>query len=652
MSEEINKAESEDVNTQSSDGKSGLPKEIKDDIKKQFKAFEAGYKDFDNKTWDDVLNDWKETFYNKIVGEENKFGIEDWIKQNNNDKKYLPNFLDNDRLFGRARIGNFDQVMIYKYGQRNNSKDNKYIDIYAKKEKGTNAKESDYCFNEENETVKKDFEDKIKALIKDICEAETLDQLVDVEKSDLYKNFTNKQILRKIVVLNSLLDDSPLNYDYQYGFYWVYNDKRINQAIDVFKIKIDEGENSFFKKNNLVFEAVKEIVGLSENQDMSKDDKLKNNLILYKFLNSILDCGVFIDNFSNFNNINVIYNGAPGTGKTYNIVNGINKFKFLKNDIFGDSKFIQFHPNFSYQDFIEGIKPTGIDSNGNLKLEIVNGVFKEFCIKVKEENEKIWCRVKDKIKNESDMHDISNFSDWPHYFFIIDEINRGNLSSILGETFTLLESSYRDYDFNGDYKNKTNLVSTQLSSLIKKMKEENGDDKEKYESLVYKEVDGEVLFGIPFNIHIIGSMNDVDRSIDPFDLALRRRFKWIQKYCDYEVLESNLDDVDGENIDDYMSSCKNLNYFITGVNEIGNTYNGKSLKLGKNFEIGHAFFLKINEILKQIPNNDKKYDRAKEQLFDAYLLGTLKEYIRQVFDENEIDSQINEARKAFGIKEN
>ena len=258
--------------------------------------------------------------------------------------------------------------------------------------------------------------------------------------------------------------------------------------------------------------------------------------------------------------------------------------------------------------------------NGNLNLQVVNGSFKDFCIYVKKENEKYY-------KNALNP---ANFKDWPHYYFVVDEINRGDLSNIFGETFTLLERDYRDYDFSGNYTEKNvNLISTALSSLIART--------DNNEELCYKKIGDEVLFGIPFNVHFIGIMNDVDKNIDSFDLALKRRFKWIPKYCDYNVIENELikEGYDSKQIDNYINACEALNNFICQDED--------GLRLGKSYEIGHAFFLKIRETKGKFPDQQKK-------VFENYIEGTLKEYIRQVRDENEIDGVIKDAKEKFGVK--
>lgn len=399
---------------------------------------------------------------------------------------------------------------------------------------------------------------------------------------------------------------------------WIYNDGALENLAKILEIDIDS-EKTFLENNAVIYDKAKEYAELSSSP--SKSDYIK----LYDFLWFLSGDSFNTTELSDFNNSNIIFYGAPGTGKTYGVTKGIEKLKGIDSKLFKDVKIIQFHPSYTYQDFIEGIKPLGI-SSGNLDLQVVNGSFKDFCIKVKQANEDYYSSLS--VKPNPDNP--NNFADWPHYYFVVDEINRGNLSNIFGETFALLE--YRDYDFSGKYtEKKPCLVSTALSSVISRIT--NNDD------LVYKKVGNEICFGIPFNIHFIGTMNDVDKSIDTFDLALRRRFKWMPKYCDLSIVHDVLID-DGyseENVSEYIESCQCLNDFICS-SPVG-------LKLGRTYEIGHAFFLKIRYI-----SGQKKLTKAKKQeVFDNYIAGTLKEYIRQVADEVEIDGWIDKARAAFGL---
>ena len=300
---------------------------------------------------------------------------------------------------------------------------------------------------------------------------------------------------------------------------------------------------------------------------------------------------------------NTILHGPPGTGKTYQIT------QYLKGYVNeSEYKYIVFHPNYTYEDFIDGIKPTGF-KNGKMKLEMVNGHFKQFCIDVHIANK------------EADKNNL------PKYYFIVDEINRANLSAVFGETLMLLEDSYR-YDYSKtpeENKKEGRLITLQNSRLIQKTKQE---EKKEQEVLIFEEIEKEILFGIPHNIYFIGMMNDVDKSIDSFDLALRRRFTWIEYGYKEEVIMSEFSLVKE---DAYIKAIRDLNKFI--LDNLGSS----------TYHLGHSYFLKIRDYgdTSIIDNN------TVEKLFDIHLKPIIKEYLRTQFAENEIEGKLKEARGVF-----
>lgn len=305
-----------------------------------------------------------------------------------------------------------------------------------------------------------------------------------------------------------------------------------------------------------------------------------------------------------FDSPNIILYGAPGTGKTYEV---FKKMEFLKDVDGAVVHKMQFHPSFTYEDFIEGIKPMGVSENGNIKFELVNGVFKKFCMKARENPEK-------------------------PYYFVVDEINRANLSTVFGETLSLIEKDYR-HDPDPKIDSKDNLIQTQYSSLIDELIKK---DKSKEDRLVYaRDENGKVAFGIPKNVYFIGMMNDVDKSIDAFDLALRRRFKWIRKDCDYDVILEETKYRNGigfDNIDEYVKCARALNDYIS-----------QELLLGKSYEFGHSFFMKMSGIAKSTIISKHNL----ETLFDSHLRPTLKEYLRAFYPENEIEGKNGKLAKAL-----
>lgn len=248
------------------------------------------------------------------------------------------------------------------------------------------------------------------------------------------------------------------------------------------------------------------------------------------------------------NKMNVILQGAPGVGKTYaakrlaySIIGEMNKERVMM---------VQFHQSYSYEDFIEGYRPSS-DNNG---FEIKKGSFYNFC----------------KIAEEDKEHS---------YFFIIDEINRGNLSKIFGELFMLIESDKRD--------NTLQLLYS--------------DEK----------------FSVPGNVYIIGLMNTADRSLALLDYALRRRFSFYEMkpafnqkgFVDY-VNEKN-----NSKFNNLIECVKSLNEKIKNDNS-----------LGEGFCIGHSYFCELDSVDDDTLNNIVEYE----------LIPLLKEYW---FDEPDLVRQ-------------
>jgi 5-methylcytosine-specific restriction protein B len=231
-----------------------------------------------------------------------------------------------------------------------------------------------------------------------------------------------------------------------------------------------------------------------------------------KFLEEVYMNGERYDTFVSLlrNKQNLILQGAPGVGKTFAARRLAYAVMGQKDD--SSIEFIQFHQNYSYEDFIMGYKPQG---DG---FELQNGIFYRFCQKA------------------------TNRPNKP-FFFIIDEINRGNMSKIFGELLMLIEKDYRG--------TKATLAY-------------NG-----------------MPFTVPKNLYIIGMMNTADRSLAMIDYALRRRF------CFFEMEPG----FNSDGFKKYQAGFDNetFNTLIERIKELNKEIAADS-SLGEGFSIGHSYF--------------------------------------------------------------
>ena len=396
---------------------------------------------------------------------------------------------------------------------------------------------------------------------------------------------------------------------------------------------------------------------------------------------------------------NIIFRGAPGTGKTYlakqiaaDIISDgyYDNYELLSDEQKQQIEFVQFQPSYDYSDFVEGLRPR--INNGVMHFELQDGIFKKFVakaranyensqkapeiiakeIEIQEEftsflddvefgvdqfqtmkgsifyissvDEKYIyitipennivnklsiniAEIKKMLESGKDfkkVKDISiffgktfNVQVYSYYFaivqaikksrkvrikptveseklkkyiFIIDEINRGEISKIFGELFFAIDPGYRG---------RAGAISTQYSTMSS----------------------NEEKFYIPENVYIIGTMNDIDRSVDSFDFAMRRRFRFIEIKADSTTdmldgltnININSDSFENDTLkDESLKRMERLNQAIVEVEG-----------LNENYQIGAAYFLKLRTL-------------DFNQLWEDYLQPLLQEYIQGLYNEAEI----------------
>ena len=420
------------------------------------------------------------------------------------------------------------------------------------------------------------------------------------------------------------------------------NPKRVGEEFSLKELCLYDGKNPNEKLKQL-FNIFEKIIG-----DKSMNENVEKVLKLL------------------LNNHNIILHGAPGTGKTYLAKQIARKLIFPNKNInealsteeektfIEQYGFVQFHQSYDYADLVEGLRPVQKDGSSEIGFKRKDGEFKKFCKKAigahfanfDSAYSDFIGKLKNDLKNEFSLQTLAQkkvfkvrvngkdnlyatpttvsatdmpitkenlriyvetgeIKDWKPYVtaigeylkdhyslgelkndeslknkkfvFIIDEINRGEMSKIFGELFFSIDPGYRG---------EKGRINTQYQNLI--------DEDDVFANGFY----------VPENVYIIGTMNDIDRSVESMDFAMRRRFAFKEITADDRI--EMLDSLKCGKKSEAVKCMQALNKEIESISGLSSAYH-----------IGPAYFLKLDN-----------YEGKFEDLWKYHIEGVLREYLR------------------------
>lgn len=361
--------------------------------------------------------------------------------------------------------------------------------------------------------------------------------LTEMKPGDIVfaKKGMHSLIGRGVVTSEYIYDTEDAEYPNIRKINWTHNEEKPHPGQAVTKTLTDiTAYTDYVAKLNALYE------GGADDDDVEPEEKEFPEYSVEKYLEEVYMDGDSYDTLVELIRVkkNVILQGAPGVGKTF----AAKRLAYSMMGVKDQERvmMVQFHQSYTYEDFIEGFRPSST-SNG---FEIKKGSFYNFCKK-----------AADDLENE--------------YFFIIDEINRGNLSKIFGELFMLIENDKRG--------NALQLLYS--------------DEK----------------FFVPANVYIIGMMNTADRSLAMLDYALRRRFAFFEMKPGF----------DSDGFHEYRMALGNSKFdrLIDCVEKL-NTVIEADDSLGEGCCIGHSYFCNLKTVT----------DKALSNIVEYEMVPLLKEY--------------------------
>lgn len=429
----------------------------------------------------------------------------------------------------------------------NNAKNNDYTEIFSNKEL--------FAIPEKYVYVIEKIDSNLQQYISKVLNKNTEVNNYEVKKSNLPKKqrlntilygppgtgktYSTKFEINNIISQNTIRHNQITNLNEFEDLNWysiialaMYNHKKESYSVPDLK-KLDEIKIALLTKSGNSLDSIlwgQLQIHTSESNKLVKYEKRQAPLIFEKLENSRWKLNENGKMFVKEQLADYIEYSQNNTQKEYN-------------------KFITFHQSYSYEDFVEGIKPEC--NNEIISYKIKNGIFKDLCIKANSDPDN-------------------------NYVLVIDEINRGNISKIFGELITLIEDDKR-VEPNGEY-GFDNTIEKNNQLLV---------------TLPYSQR----KFGVPKNLHILGTMNTSDRSIASIDIALRRRFKFKEMMPKADLVAD--------------FNCNFHEYFAVMNERI-------SVLLDRDHQIGHSYFIKNTH------QNDG-IDELKDIWFDS-ILPLLNEY--------------------------